>query len=91
MNAELMMAAMERHFERCKTLPPEYKSVGADLPRQIARVQSLAIAYREMGPSSAISAVIMDMAVAEAQAAQSENDPIAIIRAYKVLSEFEEC
>jgi len=67
----------------------EIKTVGSELLNEIERVSALREQYREIGEAGSFGVMMMTAAINEAKDQVQGADPVAAIRALKVLQEFE--
>jgi len=63
----------------------EATSLGEALPKEQARCRELLVAYREIGPSGAFGATMIEAALRRADEATISGDGVAMIQAYKEL------
>lgn len=67
----------------------EVKSLGTELPKQIARVQEILGQYIAIGPNGAFGAAFIRADLANATKAMMEGDVVEMLRAYNTLKEIE--
>ncbi len=67
----------------------ERGSVGADFPREVARVQEILGNYREIGPAGAFAAAWIEDLLGRALTAWQSQDTLEILRTYQELREVE--
>ncbi len=66
----------------------DVKSLGSDLPKEMARVRDEVIpAYLEIGPAGAFAVAWMREALDDAARAMAEGDVVAMLAAYRTLKE----
>lgn len=66
----------------------EAKSLGSDLPKEMARVRDKVIpAYLKIGPAGAFAVAWMREALDDAARAMAEGDVVAMLAAYRTLKE----
>lgn len=65
-------------------------SVGEDFPAQQARVRAIQQTAREIGPAGFFLVAACEQALRQAEAASISGDAVAILAAYKNLTEFSE-
>lgn len=66
----------------------EAKSLGSDLPKEMARVRDEVIpCYLAIGPAGAFAVAWMREALGDAARAMAEGDVVAMLAAYRTLKE----
>ena len=67
----------------------DVRTVGSELPKEMARVRDVVIPqYESIGPSGSLAVGLMRLELDRAAAAMAEGDLTAMIRAYGALREF---
>lgn len=65
-------------------------SVGEAFPGALARARRILVTYQEIGPVGRFGALMIERSISQAEQAQASGDPVAIIRAFKDLSDIKE-
>ncbi|KKL49578.1 hypothetical protein LCGC14_2314060 [marine sediment metagenome] len=64
-------------------------TLGDELPKQQARCRELLVIYKEIGPSGAFGAAMIEQSLREADQAVISGDVVAMLRAYARLKNHE--
>ena len=64
-------------------------TLGDELPKQQARCRKLLVIYKEIGPSGAFGAAMIEQSLREADQAVISGDVVAMLRAYARLKNHE--
>ena len=64
-------------------------SVGEEFPKEQARVREVLGHYRDIGPSGAFGAAMIEQALREADAAMASGDVVRIVRSFAELKKIE--
>lgn len=62
-------------------------SVGEDFPNELHRVKELLTIYRELGPTGAFGAIMIQQVIYRAEKAWANQDVVEILRAYQELKD----
>ena len=66
------------------------KTLGEEMPKEMARVRTVLGYYKEIGPAGSFGAAMIEQSLQAADKAVMEGDLVGMIRAYKDLTEIKE-